>query len=217
MSAGRRWRDRVFWNAHSVTWDSGAREAVRAGRALGVVTWLTALGVPEGGRVLDLGCATGELSVALSMAGFEVVGLDVSPAMLRRARRKTRGLSRPPMFQPGDLNEPLLFRAGAFDCVLCANALQCVKRPAALLHEARRALRRGGRLALVAKVPGARASSPPPTAVGARLFAPVKAWASRWASHLPEPVLRGLVVGAGFVDVTTRSTEDGVEISGRVP
>jgi SAM-dependent methyltransferase len=217
MSLVKRWRDRVFWGAHSVTWDSGAPDEVRSHRALDVVGWVRALGVPDGGAVLDLGCATGELSVALSRAGFEVVGVDVSRAMLRRARRKAQGLDRAPVFRLADLNQQLPVRGESFDCVLCANALQCVEEPALLLREARRVLVRGGRLALVGKVPGAGPSSPPSAAVGARLFAPIKAWASRWARHLPEAALRELAERAGFLDVTARSTGDKLEVSGRAP
>jgi SAM-dependent methyltransferase len=39
------------------------------------------------GTVVDLGCGTGILAARLAEAGYEVVGLDLSPAMLARARR----------------------------------------------------------------------------------------------------------------------------------
>jgi SAM-dependent methyltransferase len=41
-------------------------------------------------RVLDLGCGTGSHAVALALAGFEVTGVDRSPAMLAEADRKGR-------------------------------------------------------------------------------------------------------------------------------
>ncbi len=217
MSRARRWCERVFWDAHSITWDSGAPPQIRTQRALDVVAWLTTLGVPNHGALLDLGCATGELSVALAAAGFEVVGVDLSPLMLRRAQRKARRLNPTPAFRQADLNEPLPFPDESFDCVLCANTLQCLERPAALLREARRVLVRGGRLALLAKLPGARQSSPSSTVLGAQLFAPLKACASRWARHLPQDVLRTLAENAGFVNVKARSTADRVLLSGRAP
>jgi SAM-dependent methyltransferase len=40
------------------------------------------------GPVLELGCGTGRLLVPLARAGYEVVGLDNSPAMLELARAK---------------------------------------------------------------------------------------------------------------------------------
>jgi SAM-dependent methyltransferase len=42
------------------------------------------------GSVLDLGCGTGRVAIPLALAGFRVTGVDVSEAMLRRARRRRR-------------------------------------------------------------------------------------------------------------------------------
>lgn len=48
----------------------------------------------KGGPVLELACGTGRLSLPLAADGYEVVGLDASPPMLRQAREKAnaRGL-----------------------------------------------------------------------------------------------------------------------------
>ena len=43
-----------------------------------------------GNRMLDLACGTGTLAVLQAEAGWEVTGLDLSPAMLVEARRKQR-------------------------------------------------------------------------------------------------------------------------------
>jgi SAM-dependent methyltransferase len=40
-----------------------------------------------GGAALELGCGTGPLSRALAEAGFDVLGLDISPVAIERARR----------------------------------------------------------------------------------------------------------------------------------
>ena len=42
------------------------------------------------GRVLELGCGTGRISVPLGKAGVQVVGLDRSESMLTRARARVR-------------------------------------------------------------------------------------------------------------------------------
>jgi SAM-dependent methyltransferase len=39
-------------------------------------------------KILDLACGTGNLSLLLAQAGYDVLGLDVAPAMLEEARRK---------------------------------------------------------------------------------------------------------------------------------
>ena len=41
-----------------------------------------------GERILDLGCGTGELTLALQQRGCEVVGVDLSPEMVAAAREK---------------------------------------------------------------------------------------------------------------------------------
>lgn len=49
-----------------------------------------------GGPVLEIGCGTGRVLLPLAKAGFTVVGVDVSPAMLAIAREKVKahGLDR---------------------------------------------------------------------------------------------------------------------------
>lgn len=47
-----------------------------------------------GDPVLELGCGTGRVTMAIADAGYRVVGLDISEKMLERAREKQGGLSR---------------------------------------------------------------------------------------------------------------------------
>ena len=44
--------------------------------------------VRAGGRVLELGCGTGRVTIPIAQAGVDVVGVDFSPVMLEVARRK---------------------------------------------------------------------------------------------------------------------------------
>ena len=44
--------------------------------------------IRSGGPVLELGCGTGRVSIPIAQAGIDTVGMDSSPAMLQRARRK---------------------------------------------------------------------------------------------------------------------------------
>jgi SAM-dependent methyltransferase len=44
----------------------------------------------RGGRVLELGCGTGRLTVAIAQNGIDIVGVDLSESMLEAARRKAR-------------------------------------------------------------------------------------------------------------------------------
>ena len=108
---------------------------------------LLALLPPPPGRVADLGCGTGTLSVLLADEGFEVTGVDFSPEMLARAVAKG-GERASVHFVRGDAAIPPL-EAAAYDVVLCRHVLWALPDPAAVLERWGRLLRPGGRLVLI--------------------------------------------------------------------
>ncbi|MDX1530496.1 MAG: bifunctional demethylmenaquinone methyltransferase/2-methoxy-6-polyprenyl-1,4-benzoquinol methylase UbiE [Rhodothermales bacterium] len=105
-------------------------------------------GPPE--RVLDVATGTADLAVeALSMAPAEVVGVDLSEAMLERGRAKlrARGIGRVTL-QKGDA-EALPFPDGHFDAALVAFGVRNFEDLQAGLREMRRVLRPGGVLVVL--------------------------------------------------------------------
>lgn len=107
----------------------------------------------RGGLYLDLGCSAGlysrDLALALGDRG-DVVGIDISPSMLKEAARRTRSL-RPgtvPSLVRADA-EALPFADGAFAGVVCGGSLNEFGDPARVLRETRRVLAPGGRLAIM--------------------------------------------------------------------
>ena len=90
-------------------------------------------------RLLSIGCGSGELEAHLLREGHGVVGLDLSTAMLKRARK--RGLE---ALVQAD-SESLPFRAARFDVVLFPECVGYLNLPIAFA-EAARVLRRRGRL-----------------------------------------------------------------------
>ncbi|MBA3436413.1 MAG: class I SAM-dependent methyltransferase [Thermoleophilaceae bacterium] len=98
-------------------------------------------------EVLDLGCGTGTLAIAMARAGgrARITGIDGDAEILDIARAKegSEGID-----FVGGLADALPFDDGSFDRVVCSLLLHhldpAVKRAA--LAEARRVLRRGGRL-----------------------------------------------------------------------
>lgn len=46
--------------------------------------------LPRGSKILDAACGTGAQSIAFAKKGFSVVGVDLSPDMLARAKKKIR-------------------------------------------------------------------------------------------------------------------------------
>lgn len=128
-----RWYDATRW-----LFLHGRRRVVRA------------LGVGRGSTVVDAGCGTGHGLARLARRvrpGGRVVGVDPSPAMLARARR--RGLAGVDLVE-GDFAEVALPVAeGTVDAVVFSYSLSMSANPGALLDRATALLRPGGRLGVV--------------------------------------------------------------------
>lgn len=77
-------------------------------------------------RVADLGCGTGTLTRLLTDEGYRVDGLDFSPEMIRRARRKVPEAE----FVVADAADPP-FEQGAYDVVLSRHVLWALPDPVA--------------------------------------------------------------------------------------
>lgn len=70
---------------------------------------------PEGRRLLDVGCGTGKSFLAMVKRGWDVVGCDISPAMLAIAREKAGDVP----LHVADVRELPVF--GEFDLVWALN------------------------------------------------------------------------------------------------
>ena len=103
------------------------------------------LAVRDGDRVLDACCGTGDLALDDLKAGAaSVVGLDFSPRMLERARRKSDAVE----WIEGDMMA-LPFEDASFDAVTVGFGVRNVEDLEAGLRELRRILRPGGRLGVL--------------------------------------------------------------------
>src|SRR5436309_12654126 len=69
------------------------------------------------GRVLELGCGTGRVTLPLARAGVDLVGIDRSAPMLARLRRAAARRRRGPRLVRGDIRA-LPFPARSFAMVL---------------------------------------------------------------------------------------------------
>ena len=95
--------------------------------------------IPEGSRVLDLGCSQGLLAGPLREKGVAVVGVDV--------REPSEVAEELEAYYQRDLEEPLDLPTGrVFDYVVVSDVIEHLRNRTELLRGARRYLREGGRL-----------------------------------------------------------------------
>lgn len=93
------------------------------------------------GRLLDVGCATGDFLLAMRERGWDCCGVEIQPHAARVARRQ--GLT----VLTADVSE-LAFREGAFDAVTLWDVLEHLPAPREALARARALLRPGGLVAV---------------------------------------------------------------------
>ena len=81
------WYETAFTRDYLARYRHRSDEAARADLPF----LIPALGLGPGAKVLDLCCGAGRYARALADAGYRVVGVDLSPDLLRIARARSRG------------------------------------------------------------------------------------------------------------------------------
>jgi ubiquinone/menaquinone biosynthesis C-methylase UbiE len=108
------------------------------------------LPLTPGGRVLDVGCGCGQTLLELADivgASGKVVGVDVSPPMLARARERAAARPAISLVQADAQTHP--FPPGELDAAYSRFGVMFFQDPRAAFANLRAALRPGGRLAFV--------------------------------------------------------------------
>jgi SAM-dependent methyltransferase len=129
---------------------SNPSDSIYLTRHLGLL--LEAADLFRGARVLEVGCGTGWLSIALAQMGCEAIGVDISPAALRLADglKAARGVGQPGLveFKAYD-GQTLPLPDASVDRIVCFDAFHHVRDQGATLKEFARVLRNGGRAAFL--------------------------------------------------------------------
>lgn len=211
---------RWFWSIHSLTWDGWHDPRLPDTRGQQTLAWVRG-DAPGAQRILDVGCATGRQSIALANAGYSVVGLDVSPAMCRRARENARRMASAGAdltFLKGNIERDEGLRMVTADVVLLQGVLQCATSPVAMLSRVARSLRLDGVILIEVRDHDAPSPEQRPYRRRARWFLPLKNLSSR-SRLVHRFTLRSLLdvtQQAGFA-IRRVSAEDGwLRVSARV-
>jgi ubiquinone/menaquinone biosynthesis C-methylase UbiE len=140
---------RHHWDTRAGAYDSEAGHSLVSDEQR--KAWLDVLSrlagrVPQ--RVLDVGCGTGFLALCFAELGHAVTGIDLSPEMIDRARRKAEQEHRQIAYRVGDA-AALDSADETFDLVVVRHVIWNLPDPERGVAEWLRVLRPGGRLLLI--------------------------------------------------------------------
>jgi ubiquinone/menaquinone biosynthesis C-methylase UbiE len=112
------------------------------------LSWLDGSNLPKNSKILDVGCGAGKLSKEIVDRGYEVLAMDFSYNMIRKADAICNVNDKSHIkFLQGDI-ESLPFKDSVFDVVLCLGVVTYLRSEKKALHEMSRVLKPGGTLIL---------------------------------------------------------------------
>ncbi len=160
---------------------------------------LRALGFPEEGRVLDVGCGPGAVAARIGRArpALTLIGVDRDTALLGKARAILEVAA--------GSADSLPFPSNHFDAVYARLVVRHLERPEAALREMHRVVRPGGRVIVIDSDDGALMLDPCPDAFAHALAARELTFQRRGADPFIGRRLHRLFGSAGLGDVSLRS------------
>ena len=97
----------------------------------------------SGKLILDAGTGTGRFAIWLAKKGFEVIGVDLSPKMLKVAKKKMKALNVNASLILADLRF-LPFKPGVFNGCVCINVIDHLSDISKFLKDVNRVLKSDG-------------------------------------------------------------------------
>ena len=146
-NSSRQENERLIWDKIAKSYDRNVMKTYETAYRRTIEAILEE--VDSSSKVLEVGCGTGIIAMAVAPEVKEITGVDISPKMIAQAQKKIRKSSLDNItFQVED-GYHLSFADSTFDVVLLTNLLHIVADPAAILKEAHRLLNPGGLLVTV--------------------------------------------------------------------
>lgn len=138
-------KGKEWYQAADVAQEYETKRFSRGGRAIDrreKQAVIDAISPVEGKRVLEIACGTGRFTAMLAERGADIVGIDISAAMLQQGRQKARnaGVSDHLEFMRSDAAR-LPFPDDHFDTVFAMRFFHLADTPASFLSEMRRVSR----------------------------------------------------------------------------
>ncbi len=133
----RIYKERKFWDSFAKKYDRN-REKSGTNEVYGDLFYMLKKDIDGSGRLLEAATGTGLISFQLSSLGTEIIAIDLSPEMLKIAKRKADKQSITNVeFREGDICN-LDFPDNYFDAVIASNVLHLLFDPGKALQEIRR-------------------------------------------------------------------------------
>jgi ubiquinone/menaquinone biosynthesis C-methylase UbiE len=103
-------------------------------------------GFPKTGALLELGCGAGDASLLFAEKGYQVSGIEISPAAVEWAREKFEGRDQKAELVVGGVTDLGRWGDGTFDIVIDGHCLHCIigGDRGKVLSETYRVLKPGG-------------------------------------------------------------------------
>jgi SAM-dependent methyltransferase len=134
------------------TWSTGDYHVIATQIQIVAELLIERLDVRSTERVLDVATGSGNAAIAAARRGCEVVGIDYVPALLERARRRSKAEGLSIDYVEGDA-EALTFLDGSFDVVTSVFGAMFAPDQDRTAAELLRVARSGGRIGIVAHTP----------------------------------------------------------------
>lgn len=82
--------------------------------------------VPKSGRLLEIGCGAGNITLWLEAKGYSAYGLDISPTAIKTARDNSKRAGLNTNFMVADITGFLDYPGNFFDLIIDGNLLHCI-------------------------------------------------------------------------------------------